>query len=82
MHNPLLLKKNCLAELRYVTGLRPLGTLDNFEFNRVPFIKNFVALAYDARVVDKYVWTVLAPDEAVTFRVIEPLDCAVHRLWS
>jgi hypothetical protein len=28
--------------------------------------------------VDKYIWTVIAADEAVAFRVIEPLDRAFH----
>src|SRR5258706_9369881 len=37
-----------------------------------------VSLAYDCRVVDKYIWTAIAPDEAVTFLVIEPLDYAFH----
>jgi hypothetical protein len=28
--------------------------------------------------MDKNIWTVIASDEAVTFRVIEPLDRAFH----
>jgi len=52
--------------------------LDNFEFNGVSFIQGFVSLAYDCRVVDKYIWTVIAPNEAVAFRIIEPFDSALH----
>jgi hypothetical protein len=62
----------------YICSLRPLWTLDNFELNRISFIQGFVSLACDCRVVDKYIWTVIAPDEAVAFRIIEPLDCAFH----
>src|SRR5258708_26528980 len=62
----------------HICSLRPFGTLDNFEFNGVPFLQGFVSLAYDSGVVDKYIWTVIAPDEAVAFRVMEPFDCAFH----
>src|ERR1700730_1244323 len=72
----------CWGELRgtlcHICRLRPLWTLDNFEFNRVPFVQGFVSLAYDCRVVDKYVGSILASDETVTFRVVEPLDLAFH----
>ena len=67
-----------LAELDYITSFRSFRTLDNFEFNRIPFVQGFVSLAYDCRVVDKYVWTVIAPDEAVAFRMIKPFDLASH----
>src|SRR5258707_15002180 len=43
-------------------------TLDNFECNRVPFVQGFVSLANDSRVMDKYIWTIIAPDEAVALR--------------
>jgi len=70
----------------HICSLRPLWTLDNFEFDRVPFVEGFVSLAYDCRVMDKYIWTVLASNEAVAFRVIEPFDLALHyrsfRLFS
>src|ERR1700730_18743466 len=76
----------CWGELRgtlcHICRLRPLWTLDNFEFNRVPFVQGFVSLAYDCRVMDKYIGSTLASDEAVAFRVIEPLDRAFHLLWS
>ncbi len=66
------------GQLDHVTSLRPLWTLDNFEFNRVPFVQGLVTLADDCRVMDKYVWTVIASDEAVAFRVIEPSDLTLH----
>src|SRR5258708_2436972 len=62
----------------HICSLRSLSTLDNFEFNRVPFIQGFVSLGYDCCVMYKYIWAVIAPDEAVTSCVIEPPDCAMH----
>jgi hypothetical protein len=56
--------------------------LDNFEFNGVPFLQGFVSLGYDCRVVDKDIWTVIAPDEAAAFRIIEPFDSTLHVLSS
>jgi len=64
------------TQLHYISSLRPFWTLDNFEFNLVPFIQHFISLAYDCRVMDKYIWTVNAPDEAVALRIIERLDRA------
>jgi hypothetical protein len=66
------------TQLDYVCSLRPLWTLDNFEFNGVSFVQGFVSLAYDSRVVDKYVWTVPTSDEAIAFRIIEPFDYTLH----
>ncbi len=60
--------------LDHITSLGSFTTLDNLECNGVPFIQGFVSLAYDSRVVDKYIWTVIAPDEAVAFRMIKPFD--------
>jgi hypothetical protein len=37
-----------------------------------------LSLAYDCRVVDKYIWPVIASNEAVAFRIIEPFDLALH----
>jgi len=67
-----------LTQLDYITSLRSFWTLDNCEFNRVPFVQGFVSLAHNCRVVDKYILTAIAPDEAVTFLVIEPLDHTFH----
>jgi hypothetical protein len=52
--------------------------LDNFEVNPVPLVQDFISLAYDSRVVDKYIWTVLAPDKAIASQIIEPSDHALH----
>ena len=74
------MRRRIESEPGYICSLRSLWTLDNFEFNRVPFVQGFVSLAYDSRVVDKYIWTVIMPDEVLTFCVIEPLDGAFHLL--
>ncbi len=67
-----------LGQLDYITSLRSFRALDNLKFNLVPFVQGFVSLAYDCRVMDKYIWTMIASDKAVTSPVIEPLDYALH----
>jgi hypothetical protein len=71
-------KADQLTQLGYIASLRSFTTLDDLEFNCVPFVEGFVSVAYDCRVMNKYVWTVVAPDEAVAFRIIEPFDYALH----
>jgi hypothetical protein len=65
----------------HIRGLRSFRPLDNLEFNRIPFIQGLVTLGYDRRVMDKHIRTSIAPDEAITFRIVEPLDRAFH-VWA
>ena len=67
-----------LRYLNHVTGLRPFWALDNLKLNRIPFVQSFVALAYDCRIMNEHIWTVIAPDETEPLCVIEPLNLAVH----
>src|SRR5260221_14704412 len=67
-----------LTQLDHICSLRSFRTLDNFEFNRVAFVQALVSLDYNCRVVDKYIWTVVARDEAVALRIVEPFDSALH----
>src|ERR1700730_6194567 len=78
VHDDLIMRRRIQRTPSHICSLRSFRTLDNFEFNGVPFVQGFVSLAYDCRVMDKDIWTVIAPDEAVAFRVIEPLDRAFH----
>ncbi len=58
--------------------LAALGPLNNFEFNAVSLLQSSVSLAYDCCVVDKYIRPVIASNEAVAFRIVEPFDLALH----
>ena len=53
------------STLNHVRRLRSLCALNYLEFNRVPFVQGFVSLGYDCAVMDKYIWTIRAPDKAV-----------------
>ena len=82
VHDDLIMRRRIESTPSHICSLRSFRTLDNFEFNLVPFILGLIALAYDCRVVDKYIWTIIAPDEAVAFRIMELLDYALHQRLS
>jgi hypothetical protein len=58
--------------------LGPFGSLDNFELNRVPFLKSAIAISRDGGIVYENVWTIIAPNEAIPLGIIEPLDSALQ----
>jgi hypothetical protein len=64
--------------LDYVPSLRSLSTLNDLEFNRIAFVQALVSIAHYCRVMDKYIWTVIASDETVPLGVVEPFDLAPH----
>jgi hypothetical protein len=66
----------CLQRL-YVLRLPALGALDDVELNGLTFLEAAEAPRLDGRVVNEYVFAVLAADEAVALRVIEPLNCSL-----
>ena len=59
--------------LGYVRRLRAFLALGDFELHRIAFLQAFVSLRGDGAVVNKYIWSIRAPNEPVSFRVIEPL---------
>ena len=73
----------CLLQrsLCHICSLRSFGTLDNLELHHIPFVQGFVAFADDSCVMDKHIRASILADEAIPFRVIEPLDRALH-LWA
>jgi len=56
--------------------LRALLTLDDVELNIIALFKRFIAIQLNCRVVDEYIWSVIASDESVALGVVEPLDFA------
>jgi len=66
------------AWFRDVGGLRALGAFHNLEFDWVALLKRAVAVAHDGGIVDKNVWAIIAPDEAIPLGVIEPLHLSEH----
>jgi hypothetical protein len=58
--------------------LGALWSLDNFELHRVPFLQSAVAIASDGGIVNENVWAIIAPDEAISLGIIEPLNSALQ----
>ncbi len=57
-------------------GLRPFLTLNDIEFDIVSFFQAFVSIQLDRAVVNEDVRSVIAADETVTLRIVEPLHFA------
>lgn len=51
----------------YVRGLGAFRSLDDLELYRVSFLQRAVAIPDNRRIMDKYVWTIVAPDESIPF---------------
>jgi hypothetical protein len=54
--------------------LGSFGSLDNLKFYRISFLQSAVAVPDDRGIMNKDVWAVFAPNEAIAFRIVEPLD--------
>src|SRR6266852_1669819 len=64
--------------LRHVRRLRPLGPLHNLEFDRISFLQCPVTVSDNRGIMYEHIRPILAPDESVSFRIIEPLYCSLH----
>ena len=62
-----------LLSLDYICRLRAFLAFGDLEFHLITFLQTLVSLRTDRAVMNKYVWSICAPDEPVPFRVIEPL---------
>src|SRR5258706_7489218 len=71
-------------DLGDVAGLRALGAVDDFEFDRLAFLERAEAVALNGGVVHEDVAASVTLDEPVAFGVVEPLDlaCDTHRSVS
>jgi hypothetical protein len=56
-----------LRWLLHVRCLGPFRSLDNLELYRVSFLQTAVAISQDCGIMNKYVWTIVAPYEAIPF---------------
>src|SRR5690349_13754919 len=71
------------SSLADVRGLQPLRSLDDVEFDPLPFLEGTESLGVDGGVVDEHVLAALLRDEAEALRVIEPLhSTGRHRTTS
>jgi len=51
----------------HVRCLRPFRSLDNFELYRISFLQAAVAISQDCGIMNKDVWTIVSPYEAIPF---------------
>jgi hypothetical protein len=58
--------------------LGTFGSLDNLKFDGISFLQRAIAVANYGGVVNKYIRPIFSSDEAVSFRVIEPLYRSLH----
>jgi hypothetical protein len=64
-------------KLRYILGLKTLGTGYNFKLNIISFVERLEAFTLNGAVMYKNVITGIAADETITFFVVKPLDGAL-----
>ena len=67
----------------YCVGLRALLAVYDVEFNLVSLFQRLVSIYLDRGVMYENIGSVFTTDEAETFGVVEPLDCAFvlsHRI--
>ena len=60
----------------YIFSLKAFLTLDYSEFHFLSFTQGAIALAANSVEMHENIFSVFAPNEAITFGVIEPLDVA------
>jgi hypothetical protein len=60
----------------YGIGLRTFLSLNDVEFDLVPFFQALVSIELDRAVMNKHVGSIIPANETVTLRVIEPLHFA------
>ena len=62
----LMIQTHPSGRFGHIRCLRPLGTLDNFEFDRISFLQRTVTLADDRRIMYEDIGPVVPPDESVS----------------
>jgi hypothetical protein len=58
----------------HVSGLQPLGTLLDVELDLLALVQRAKSLHFDRRMMDKYVLSGFAGNEAISFARVEPFD--------
>jgi len=56
--------------------------LHKLKFDYITFIQRCTSFPRDRRAMDKDIWAVTTPDEAISPSISEPLHFANHYFWS
>ena len=70
---------NYFSLLLNVGRLGTLRSLDDFKLDRISFLQSAIAVTYDCGIVDKNIRAIIAPDEAIALRIVEPFYSSSHR---
>jgi hypothetical protein len=62
-----LMIPDLLRWLLYVRCLGAFRSLDNFELYRISFLQSAVAIPHDSGIMNKNIWTIVAPYESIPF---------------
>jgi hypothetical protein len=62
----------------HVRCLWAFRSLDDLELYGISFLQSAVAIPHDSGIMNKYVWTIVSPYEAVPFRIIKPFHGSLH----
>ena len=73
--NPLC---NLALDFSNIGSLRPLQSLHNLELDHVSFLQSAITFTDNRGIVNENIRVIDAPDEAIPFRVIEPLHGAAQ----
>jgi hypothetical protein len=66
----------------HVGSLRAMCALHKLKFDYITFIQRCTTFPRYRRAMDKDIWAVTTPDEAISPSISEPLHFANHHPWS
>src|SRR5882762_10314318 len=66
------------ARFRNIGRLGTFRPLDNFKLDRVSLLQGAISIPGDRGIVNENVWAIIAPDEAISFRIIKPFYNPSH----
>jgi hypothetical protein len=66
---------------KYVLSSRSMCALHKLKFDYIAFIQAFASLSYYRSVMDKNIWTVTAPDKAISPDISEPFHFSNHLVF-
>jgi len=69
-----------LGDLGYVGRLWSFLALHNFELDLVALLQTLIAFAGDGAIVNEHVRSIIAAEEAVSLRIVEPLHSAFQTI--
>src|SRR5713101_2918412 len=70
--------RRSITGFRHVRRLGTFRSLDYLELDRVALLKSTVTLSHYRGIMDENIWSIISPNETISFLVIKPLDIPLH----